>query len=126
MDHAEVRRIRLMLRLLRNVRVDHATGCWLYTGRLNNQRYPTITVRVRGRKHPVPMFAHRVACEIFKGAPKPGLEAAHVVDCPHRHCINPDHVRWATRTENEADKRHPSRLRLREVHPPMNTVAEAA
>jgi hypothetical protein len=130
MDHAEVRRIRLMARLLSHARVDEATGCWLWALRLNNQGYGTINVRVAPRaerRSPVGFLVHRVACEIFNGPP-PTIEheAAHDPACPHRHCIRPEHLRWATRTENEADKRHPSRLKLREVPVPRNLVSVAA
>lgn len=49
--------------------------------------------------------AHRHMCEVAKG---PSPSSAHVVahscgngDCG---CVNPKHLRWATRSENEADK----------------------
>lgn len=119
------RREQLIERLLRNVRVDEETGCWLWIRRLNNNGYPVMAMRVPGRKHPVPMFAHRVACELFKGPPKEGEESAHDVLCPFRHCIHPDHLRWATPRENAADKRHPSRLHVRFVPPPVHSIAGA-
>lgn len=110
----------LRARILRNTILMPETGCRVWTRRYNNQGYPTITVRIPGYKHPVKMFAHRVALAIWKGAPRPGEEAAHdPTCCPHKGCCEPAHLRWATRTENEHDKRHPSRLRLREVHPPL-------
>lgn len=119
------RQEQLRARILRNTLYLAETGCRIWTKRHNNQGYPVITVRLEGRKNPVPLLAHRVALAVFKGAPRPGEEAAHDPErCPHKNCCEPAHLRWATRTENEADKRHPSRLRLREVHPPIAQEAE--
>jgi hypothetical protein len=119
---AHSRRVVLMQRLLRNVRVDERTGCWLWTGRINNGGYPTLTMRLPGREHPVPIFAHRLSLEVFKPnrKPKEDEEAAHAIDCPFPHCVCPDHLRWASREQNEADKRHPRRLKVRELYPPTH------
>lgn len=47
--------------------------------------------------------AHRAMCRIAHGEPdKPELDAAH--SCHNRSCCNPQHLRWATRVENMADK----------------------
>lgn len=119
------RRRQLIERILRNVRVDEETGCWLWTRRINNGGYPIITMRMAGRAHPVPLFAHRVMCELFKGPPPEGYQSAHDVLCPFPHCVHPDHLRWATPLENAADKRHPSRLRVRLIPPPKHTLAGA-
>lgn len=120
------RRIGIIKRLLRNIRIDPNTGCWLWTGRLNNQAYPVMSFRLKGRKNPVTVYAHRVALEVFTRSPMPGEEAAHdPLRCPtHRHCINWQHLRWATRTENEHDKRIKRALKLREVFPGANRVLE--
>lgn len=46
--------------------------------------------------------AHRYVCEQKHGpAPQDKNDAAH--SCRQRLCINPKHLRWATRTENMAD-----------------------
>lgn len=118
-------RLRLQARILRNSVFISPTGHRLWLGHINNQGYPTLTMRVEGRKNPVKMFAHRVSCEVFGRAPKDGEEAAHDPKCPFRHCVAKEHLRWAAREENEADKRHVSRLRLREVHPPIHSVGLA-
>lgn len=50
-------------------------------------------------------LAHQVVCEATHGArPTPAHEAAHSCGNGHLACINPHHLRWATRLENESDK----------------------
>jgi L-2-hydroxyglutarate oxidase LhgO len=46
---------------------------------------------------------HRLVCAHTHGPPStPRLDAAH--HCGIRNCINPHHIRWATRKENFADE----------------------
>lgn len=48
-------------------------------------------------------FAHRVMCEMAHGKPlSPKHETAH--ECDHRWCVNPNHLRWKTRSENHYDR----------------------
>ena len=47
--------------------------------------------------------AHRVALVLATGEDPPTLQAAH--SCGRRQCVNPAHLRWATNTENMADKK---------------------
>lgn len=48
---------------------------------------------------------HRLSCEMTYGPPPTPLhtDAAHT--CHTRACLNPRHLRWATRKENMLDKR---------------------
>lgn len=47
--------------------------------------------------------AHRYICFLAHGeAPTPSHEVAH--SCNNRGCVNPGHLRWATRTENQHDR----------------------
>lgn len=53
------------------------------------------------------VFAHRVVCEAAHGAPPtPAHEAAH--GCNTRLCVNPAHLRWATKLENMGDRDYES------------------
>lgn len=46
-----------------------------------------------------PQGAHRAMCEAAHGPPPfPRADAAH--SCGNRICVNPNHLRWATRQEN--------------------------
>lgn len=57
------------------------------------------SVRINGRAY----GAHRAVCERAVGpAPSEEHQAAH--SCGNRLCCNPKHLRWATRSENMADK----------------------
>lgn len=58
------------------------------------------TIRTAGRKM---VGAHRLVCKLAHGAPpSSGLECAH--SCGIKLCCNPNHLRWTTHPENEADK----------------------
>ena len=50
-------------------------------------------------------LAHRVMCIIAHGDPQhPDMDAAHTCGKGHEGCVNPKHLRWATRSANLADK----------------------
>lgn len=47
--------------------------------------------------------AHRFMCMLAHGEPaKPELEAAHL--CGNPSCVNPNHLKWKTKLENQADR----------------------
>lgn len=78
------------------VREDES-GCWLWTAVLNNKGYGTISSRCR------PIFAHRFSYELHSGEPiPPGAEIDHI--CHVTHCVNPAHLRLATRKQNNENR----------------------
>lgn len=49
-------------------------------------------------------MAHRFMCEAVHGpAPSDGHQAAHA--CGNRRCVNPHHLSWKTRAENQVERR---------------------
>jgi len=67
--------------------------------------------------------AHRAVCEMAHGVPpKDGLDAAH--SCGNRTCVNPSHLRWATRKENVADTVRHGRHTRGVTHPGSRLTAE--
>lgn len=49
--------------------------------------------------------AARIMCTLAHGEPSSeDLEAAHSCGNGHLACVNPNHLRWATRAENQADR----------------------
>jgi len=62
---------------------------------LTGRGYPSVKFRQKQRG------AHRVMCELAHGPAPAGMEAAH--SCGNKWCVNPKHVRWATKVENAAD-----------------------
>lgn len=50
--------------------------------------------------------AHRVMCELAHGpAPSAEYEAAHECGRGPEGCVNPKHLRWKTRIDNQADRK---------------------
>lgn len=67
--------------------------------------------------------AHRRMCELAHGpAPFAKADAAH--SCGVRACINPNHLRWATRKENLADRDMHGTTPRGESHPAAKLTAQ--
>jgi len=68
------------------------TACWLWKGGKDKDGYGFI--KVFGKS----CVAHRVAYQLFKGAPPEGITVHH--GCFVRNCINPEHLSLLPHTEN--------------------------
>lgn len=82
--------------------IEHSSGCWLWNGAHDSNGYGRW-----GSPYWHEKIAHRVAWEMTQGRPSPrgmGLEIDHAchsenfdcpggIDCLHRGCVNPTHLR---------------------------------
>lgn len=71
-------------------------GCWLWSASVRQNGYGQINLAGRNRS------AHRVAWELAHGEIPTGLLVDHI--CRHRACVNPDHLRLATKKQNAENR----------------------
>ena len=67
-------------------------GCWDYNGRTNDSGYALFMVDHKLK------YAHRWAYEFYKGEIPDGMTVDHI--CFNRKCINPEHLRLLSWSEN--------------------------
>lgn len=95
-----------LARLHRQIKVDPATGCWLWQGRLTPNGYARAMVRPGERERVV----HRILWEHAHNEPIPdGFQGDHL--CRVRNCVNPDHQELVTPSENTDRQAHANRLK---------------
>ena len=70
------------------------SGCWLWTGRCNNNGYGFFFKNSENRV----MLAHRFSYETFIGTIPPGLHVLH--KCDVSSCVNPNHLSIGSQSEN--------------------------
>jgi hypothetical protein len=71
------------------------SGCWLWTGRINNKGYAGASLKASGSNT---TYAHRIAYLMLIGAVPSGLELDH--KCRTTVCVNPDHLEPVSHAEN--------------------------
>lgn len=91
------------------VQIGDPDACWPWIGATSRSRNGLVygCIQAGGRDTSI-LRAPRVALSLRDGVSlteRVGLEACHAPTCTTSLCCNPDHLRWGTRTENEADKR---------------------
>lgn len=73
--------------------------CLIWPFDRNNKGYARLTI------DGVRLLLHRHICRLKNGEPpEPKYDAAHSCGNGHLGCVNPRHLLWKTRKENEADK----------------------
>lgn len=82
-------------RLLEKAIRNPDSGCWEWTAHRFENGYGAIIIEKKVRK------AHRVSYELHCGPIPDGARILHKCDNPS--CINPDHLRIGTQTENVED-----------------------
>lgn len=81
----------------------NGSHCWTWLGSHQTNHcgnwYPTMAVRVPGKKHPMPLRVHRAVLELFKGITLgPRDVAAH--RCNNTMCVNPEHIERDSQSGN--------------------------
>lgn len=91
------RNMPLLERIMRRVKKDVKTGCWIFTGgKRGTGKYGSINWRKDGKLFRV--YTHRLIYETFKGKIPSHLEIDHL--CRVHACCNPDHLEAVTRSQN--------------------------
>ena len=94
----------LWARLLRRT-VRSESGCWIFTGATGSTGYGSVGSGLQGKT----VLAHRLAVIVRDGAIPDGMTVDHACHdsyvctekpCPHRRCVNPDHLRVMSTAEN--------------------------
>lgn len=75
-------------------KVDRSGECWEWLGGKNHKGYGHFYQAGEGRTH----SAHRASYEMEYGTIPPRMEVDHT--CRNRGCVNPEHLRLATRKQN--------------------------
>ena len=97
----------------KNVPSSTPGECWNWGGQISTAGYGRIQSGPRG------FAAHRVSWSIHNG-PIPGGAKTHIDHiCHNTSCVNPEHLRPADATENNANRRGPTKVNssgYRNVH----------
>jgi len=82
-------------RFYEKVMPEPNTGCWLWSGSLNNRGYARIHVDKKNK------LASRVSFSMHNGKINDSLLVCHSCDTPS--CVNPDHLFLGTHEDNLTD-----------------------
>ena len=76
-----------------DIDVDKAGDCWVWLGYVESTGYGRLVVNGKNR------YAHRIAYQLHFGEVDERAEIDHV--CRNRACVNPDHLRPTSRSQNQ-------------------------
>ena len=92
--------------------VEKTDSCWSWTGGSRGQKgYGMISAGAKGGGK---KLAHRLSYEIHKGAIPAGMVVMHACDNPS--CVNPDHLKTGTQSENILDSFRKGRKSCKPPH----------
>jgi hypothetical protein len=96
-SHSTNARQKLLARIMEQVRVDDATGCWVWLGTRTtcHMRYGQMSINDKARR------VHRVMYELSVGPIPAGKFVLH--ECDNPLCCNPAHLFPGTHQDNMAD-----------------------
>jgi hypothetical protein len=89
-------------------RVEKGADCWQWKGAMDRNGYG----RFSGRGM---LMAHRYSYQQHKGDIPVGITVDHL--CFNRGCVNPDHLRLLTRSENARNQQSTLRTHCKNGHP---------
>ena len=79
-------------------KVDKSGECWEWLAFKERDGYGKFQFPGAGQ------YAHRIAYQLLVGPIAPGMQVDHM--CHNPGCVNPDHLRIATNTENQQNLRN--------------------
>jgi DNA-binding transcriptional regulator YiaG len=85
-------------RFWRKVDQNGANGCWNWTGGTHKKGYGTLQGGDGTNRN---IATHRFSYELHKGPIPAGMYVMHICDNPR--CVNPDHLKLGTATDNVRD-----------------------
>ena len=86
-----------------------STGCWVYTGYCDRYGYGWVRGAESGTR-----LAHRASYELHVGPIPEGMTVDHL--CFNPPCINPEHLRLLSRSENASRQRKALSLHCKNGH----------
>lgn len=97
MPDIDDRRDRILRKIMRRIRVDRQTGCWLWTGPTSGEGRGGGYARMCLDGQTVAV--HRVVYTHYYGYVPGKKQIDHT--CRNRRCCNPEHLKMVTHKENQ-------------------------